>query len=137
MVRLACIVERAPGLAQLASASGVDLKRIRKFLRSDADARSPSLAEFLSILAVVRAARATACLARIGLRAEEDDADDDTLGEVIAEGLDAMSDLAGFAARDGIGQGESRDAEAAADRLIDAGVAARALARAQGRRVRS
>ncbi len=133
-LRVQCIHRREPTLQQLAGLSGVKLKRLRRFLENDpAERRSPSLAEALSIWAVLQAPAANASLGRIGLVAEADEAEGERLTHATADLFEAGAVLARIAADGVVDQDEADDADRAADAVI-----ARALVfKAGARRARA
>jgi uncharacterized protein YgfB (UPF0149 family) len=121
---------RELSLGQLAADSGVSESRLRKFLSNDPDTvRCASLAEALSIWGALDASAATASLAIIGMRAEENDVADDRLGDALADMMDGMADLARVAADGKVDFAEADKAEHAAEILEHGAVVFRQQAR--------
>jgi hypothetical protein len=120
VLRLRCMRRREISLHQLAADSGVPEARLRKFLSNDIDTvRQPNLSEALSIWGALDAAAVSASLGAIGMQASDNEADDETLGEALADMLDAGADLARVAENGAIDAAEADKAEHAADIVIE------------------
>jgi hypothetical protein len=135
-VRLYCAADRGRTIKRVAEESGIPEKRLRKLIENDELERRPcSLAEALSIWAVIGTLGASTSLARIGMVAEREEAEPDSLQMAAAEAARDVGEL-NVLAVDGIDASEAAAAQQAIDRTINNLLQIKAAAAAAGRKAR-
>lgn len=117
-IRLYCAASRGRTIKRVAEESRIAEKRLRKLIdNQELERRPASLAEALSIWAVIGTSGASTSLARIGMVAEPEEAEPACLQMAAAEAARDVGELQVLAVN-GIDASEATPAEQAIDRTI-------------------
>ncbi len=136
-VRLFCRADPAWTIKRVADEAGMAEKRLRKLIDNDPLERRPaSLAEALSIWAVIGTRGASTSLARIGMVAEPEEAEPASITRAAAGLAMASGQLAMIAADGSVDHDETEAADRAADEAINNALALKAAAAARRRKGR-
>lgn len=129
-VRLYCAGDSARTIKRVAQESGIPEKRLRKLIENQDEERRPaSLAEALSIWAVIGTRGASTSLARIGMVAEPEEAEPESITHAAAGLAMASGKLAVIAADGSVDLDEAEAADRAADEAIENALALKSAAK--------